>query len=484
MRPLRGAIVAAALAAAAPARADDTNYQNLVLGQRALGMGGAFTALADDASAPFYNPAGATWIDDASLSTALNVYGMDRLRVRHGFTAVLDGEPVSIDFASRGLAALPTTLAFAKKVGPRLSDGSKRIALGLAIFLRDESKLGVDDVLVGPASRGSFTQSEQDRTLWIGPAFAYRVQPRLGLGAALIFSHRSVRRERNSAFETEQPGCVPPGCPSAEIHIDDELVQYTSDELFVRAGARFDALPRLHLGLTATTPSVHVRGSGTLIGTHALTLIDPATGMGTADYDPRENRGLATANPQGLELRAGAAYGEARRWMASGDVTFHAGHRYDPVALPDPSDPDSAIVAFLHVPTVVREAVVDVNLGGELQVGRMPLRGGVFTNFSSAPAVRESAENQLPHINMYGVTASVGWISQGDFELSVGALYAFGRGDYAAWDPEAGAGGAYVPTRARRDSVYFYVSGAGKAAKSLIKKIQNRNQKPDVKEGP
>jgi long-chain fatty acid transport protein len=475
MPTTRGLVLVVALALPGrAARADDTNYQNLMPGQRALGMGGAFTALADDASAPFYNPAGATWIENTSLSTALNVYGVDRLRVTRGFTAVLDSEPVSVDFNTRGLAALPTTLAFAKTFGRAQPGGGKQMALGVAIFLRDDSRRSVAEVLQGPASRGSFTQAELDRTLWIGPAFAYRVLPQLGVGATLIFSHRSVRRSRTSAFETEDPACTPPGCPSLEVRIDDELVQYSSGELFLRAGARFDAGSRLHLGLTMTTPSVHVRGSGNLIGTHALTMIDPATGQGTADYDPRANRGLEVANPQGLEVRAGVAYGEAHRWLGSADVTLHAGHDYDPVAMPDPDDPDTAIVSFLHVPTVTRETVVNLNLGGEFHAGRVPLRAGLFTNFSSAPEVREAAENQLPHLDMYGVTASVGYISRGDFELSIGALYAFGTGDYAAWDPEAGAGGAYVPTRARRDSVYFYVSGASKMAKRLAKKVSDR----------
>jgi len=469
-----GVTLAVVLAAGGAAGADDTNYQNLMPGQRALGMGGAFTALADDASAPYYNPAGLTWVDNTSVSTSLNVYGLDRLVVRRGFTAVLDSQPVSVDFDSRGLATLPTTLAFAKTFGDRLDGGGKRMAVGLGIFLRDDTRHSVADVLDGPMSRGSFTQSEQDRTLWIAPAFAYRLSPRLGLGGGLVLSHRAVRRERNSAFETELPGCDPPGCPSSDVAIDEEQVEYGSDELFGRAGVRFDVGPRLHLGLTVTTPSLHLHGNGTITGTHALTQIDPISGQGTADYDPRQNRGLATRNPQGLEARGGVAYGVAGQWLASGDLTVHAGHRYDPIDLPDPDDPDTAIVSFLHVPTVVRETVVDFNLGGEYHAGPVPLRAGVFSNFSSAPAVRELAENQLAHIDMFGVTASVGYVSRGDYELSFGAVYAFGSGDYASWDPEAGAGGAYVPTHARRDSVYFYVSGATRYAKSLIRKVTGK----------
>ena len=37
---------------------DDTHHQDYPLGSRAVGLGGAFTALASDASGIFYNPAG------------------------------------------------------------------------------------------------------------------------------------------------------------------------------------------------------------------------------------------------------------------------------------------------------------------------------------------------------------------------------------------------------------------------------------------
>ncbi|RYZ71254.1 MAG: hypothetical protein EOP09_04915 [Proteobacteria bacterium] len=42
----------------ASAYADQFHYHNLVVGERAMGLGGAFTAVADDASAIVYNPAG------------------------------------------------------------------------------------------------------------------------------------------------------------------------------------------------------------------------------------------------------------------------------------------------------------------------------------------------------------------------------------------------------------------------------------------
>jgi hypothetical protein len=42
------------------AHADDTHYRGIPIGAHAIGLGGAFTGVADDASATYFNPAGAT----------------------------------------------------------------------------------------------------------------------------------------------------------------------------------------------------------------------------------------------------------------------------------------------------------------------------------------------------------------------------------------------------------------------------------------
>ena len=46
------------LASATMAFADDYHYVNLLVGNRASGLGGAYTALSDDPAGCFYNPAG------------------------------------------------------------------------------------------------------------------------------------------------------------------------------------------------------------------------------------------------------------------------------------------------------------------------------------------------------------------------------------------------------------------------------------------
>src|SRR3954469_11178386 len=57
-------------------RADFFNSRNLLLGERASLLGGAFTALADDSTAGYSNPAGPVQLPGCPVSAAADIYGL------------------------------------------------------------------------------------------------------------------------------------------------------------------------------------------------------------------------------------------------------------------------------------------------------------------------------------------------------------------------------------------------------------------------
>jgi long-subunit fatty acid transport protein len=52
--------------------ADDFHYNNVLIGNRAAGLAGAYTAISDDATGLFYNPAGIVFSDTLQLSASAN----------------------------------------------------------------------------------------------------------------------------------------------------------------------------------------------------------------------------------------------------------------------------------------------------------------------------------------------------------------------------------------------------------------------------
>src|SRR5512138_3371041 len=62
--------------AVARAQGIESNFKPYIVGGRAAGMGGAFTALADDGSGAYHNPGGLAFTRSSSLSFSVNAYGL------------------------------------------------------------------------------------------------------------------------------------------------------------------------------------------------------------------------------------------------------------------------------------------------------------------------------------------------------------------------------------------------------------------------
>src|SRR5690349_8952059 len=61
-------------ALAGAAQADQFHYNNVIMGDRAMGMGGAYGAVADDASGVYYNPAGLGFALSNDISGSANAF--------------------------------------------------------------------------------------------------------------------------------------------------------------------------------------------------------------------------------------------------------------------------------------------------------------------------------------------------------------------------------------------------------------------------
>lgn len=446
---------------ASTAWADDTHYQNVVLGERALGMAGAYTAIADDVSGAYYNPAGPA-VAPSSASLSMSVYGWQRRKVERGYVDNLDNRLVSADLETSGLSTLPTTAGLVKKFGPKLGDGSKRFAVGFSTLLTSVEQNADTHVLEGPVSRGAASLSESDRTLSIGPFFGMRLTDQLSVGVSLFYTTRSVRKDRRTSNEAELPDGT-----SSSLRVQHASVSYSSGDLNARVGGLFQVIPEVSLGLTVGLPTLaHLTGSAKL--TEETAIADLEVAPGVAVYEAKDAGGLDTKNPLPLEIRGGGAWSPGERMQFALDVAVYLPTEYDPIDLPTP-DVGVPVVDIAHVATVKRDFTFNVNAGGEVWTGPVPLRFGLFTNLASSPAVETSLSNQLDHVNRYGGTFSVGYQS-GDFDVSIGALYALGLGKAAVYQPGP-SGGMYVPSDVREDLVLFYITGAKKALIKGVKKV-------------
>jgi hypothetical protein len=107
--------------------ADDGNYRPYLIGARAGGMGGAATALSDDASGPFYNPAGIAYVKHSQLSLSGSLFGVVSGTIAD---ALGDGN----DFKYSDLQTFPIQTSAVYKIGSDSPADSPQ-ALALSIFV-------------------------------------------------------------------------------------------------------------------------------------------------------------------------------------------------------------------------------------------------------------------------------------------------------------------------------------------------------------
>jgi hypothetical protein len=113
------------------------------------------------------------------------------------------------------------------------------------------------------------------------------------------------------------------------------------------------------------------------------------------------------------------------------------------------------------------------------------LRGGFFTDLSSAPMPKKRSNELFPNdVNRYGAALSAGLMA-GGYDLSIGAAGRMGRGKgmaYSAADFEF----TYHRTNVEEQTVFVFISGAKRAvtrlAKQAYRKLRDRDEEPETKE--
>jgi long-chain fatty acid transport protein len=182
--PVRAAALVAVVGLSVlPPAARSAGYGIYEQGARALGMAGAFTALADDPSALFFNPAGVGRLEGTQVTAGLHL-----IRIEREFA----GEPAFPGYGvtEEGTADLGTPVN--AYLTHRLAD-----SWGLGVGLNNPFglKVGWEDP---EAFTGRFVSREASLTpFFLTGALAWNATPGLSVAAGPVWSTASVGLERN-----------------------------------------------------------------------------------------------------------------------------------------------------------------------------------------------------------------------------------------------------------------------------------------------
>lgn len=420
------------------ASAQNVYHQTLAFGDRALGMGGAFTGLATDHGAAWYNPAGLAFLESDAISGSFLLHAFEKL--------TFEGDELRLETTRRPTFPLYATGVVG--VGRRDEAGRHRHAIGIVVVrpLQQRRRLEaqVDPMAGVPAE---ILIDRVHHLTWFGPSWASQVSRRFGIGASLLatvstFEHREVLLGTSA----DGGGAV-----------RSTLTEVKSNHLVLRMGGLYVGR-RTRFGFMLQLPGLALREQGIIKDLRAL----PGR---TPFFAEDEDVGGAFPIPGELRLGVSTVFGAEGRFTFAADLQLvgetPSRSLVDLPALADAGPGQAAAAAFVDLDTA-REGVLNVALGLEWRVRRdLLLRFGVTTDLSAARPLPETSDRfQEERIPSLGGSGSIGTLLGDLTELNIGIAAVTGEGEAMVLDPRAGLGTPrFTRVRAQRRVVTFFISG-------------------------
>jgi long-chain fatty acid transport protein len=371
--------------------ADEGRFQDYALGARAASLGGAYTALSDDADGVFTNPAGIVDVHAASVNVSTSLYGLELIGKSPDPAALLRLSTLS------DIILVPSSTGFVSGVGDKLPSGAYRDAFAIATQVPDYTSRFSEDVpkdIDGARDRSDL----EDRRFYLGAAWAHRFGPWLRAGASLQYTLRSINDDENFASGALEKG--------AFIDASTTLRSYNHG-LRATGGLKLFIGPRASFGLMIATPTASVYRD--------VTFEQITTSSSGYKVARSSSSGFEWQSDLPAEARLGFAFTEPASYTISVDVSGHLPASYD--AVPALSSNIANVPIPLHVD---RGPVANIAAGVEgFVTDDISLACGAFTNFTGAPALTldkngdlTADSSRLSTVSMFGGSIAIGFHSK------------------------------------------------------------------------
>lgn len=431
---LNSCAIVTALAASGLAHADVFHYSNVLIGDRAMGLGGAYTAVSDDASGVYYNPAGLAFSLSNDVSGSTNALNIKKTR----YLKTIGNK----DWVEESQGLFPSFFGASQK----LDSFWEGLSAGFAVYSTDSDLKDQNDLLLSPtADVKSFHRVANIRasTLNIGVAAGKMFHPRfaMGLSVTLTTVDELTQSYQDSVIKTS---LTPVDAQKGDVfRVTSENFR---EHLFSRAitpaiGAQATLGQSWSIGVSARMPfllsetyegdvdhSEYMRFADfsvatkddvdtSKLSTDTVSSLEPYLGH-VARLTPAEKSIGKSASTKinvvfgdlPIDIRAGVAWFASSRllWTFDTDVFLPSG--------------DTGLSVYQ------RALTTNFATGAEYYVlPNFPVRLGFFTNYDVRKKI-DTTIQQTQYINYYGASLFAG-IAQENSQVNIGATYQRGSGE-------------------------------------------------------
>jgi long-subunit fatty acid transport protein len=371
-----------------PLHSEVSHYRNILVGDRAVGMAGAYTAISDDTSGAFYNPAGIVYSEKANgLSASANVYHLQGSKYKNAIR--------NNDWNRKSAELLPNFFGILKNWGKH--------ALEFSIIIPDSFVQHQDQVFNNLSTLGTepaidryvFNLHTEDATYLIGPSYAFKFNEKISIGTTLSFFYRKNRMQIHQNI----------WYPDLTYTSSSAITEWGEKGLAPKLGLRWSILENLKFGFLIA----HTFLISSNFNAQIRTKEKNSNTSSFSELTTKDKRKTTT------QLSLGLAYEFNDNFILSSNVDFYT------AASGDSFYPHGY------------KATTNFALAGEYKItNRHIVRAGFFTNLSNMPKPTNQTR-QVTHINLYGFSTGYSMHLEST-SITLGIVYSTGSGESQVYE--------------------------------------------------
>jgi long-chain fatty acid transport protein len=376
------------------ASADDFHYTNLLIGDRASGMGGAYTAVSDDATGLYYNPAGVAYTSGRSISASVNAY----YNTEKKYDSVIGGN----GWVRKSSSLLPNYFGVVQPIG--------RFKVGISYAVPESIMEDQDQTIQQQLPLSSSIQSlnpgayitsyvinfNSESTAYnFGPSIAMESDS-FAAGLTLYYYQKKTQWILNQIIKTNTGG----------YEWTNDYYQVEEKGLRPILGFMFTPIDKFSWGLAVSR--ILVESSDTKFQ-HAYRreniAVDNIPSNSNVVNLPDGQSSLGEKRKYPTQIALGAAFFPTPSLLISADLNY-----------------------YTKVSQVDAKEVFNPSFGMEYYFSKTwAMRAGLYTNFANTPKVSSDDINQNEHIDLYGTTLSLSRFTR-NTSVTLGTGYTAGKG--------------------------------------------------------